>query len=762
MFCQTDYSNQWEDLYAYTNVKDVIKSGNTLYALTDNAVFLYDIIQKTSRKISSIHGLSGEITSAIHYSENFQKLIIGYKNGLIEVIDEDGKITSSPEIINFNQTGEKQINDIYEYNNKLYLATPFAMVVYDINRLEFGDTYFIGIQSSDEYINQITVLEDTIYAATKNGVYIADINNPNLIDFNQWTRLFEGDFSTITMFNNKLFTSKNNQLFRIDNTSLTLIRSFNEEIQGIKSSSNSMSIALDTFAVFLNENLIQIAIVQQNNSFPFALTEALEDTGDIYLATSTFGILKTNVNTINTLEEIHPKGPLSNAVFSIKAHNNSLWVVYGGYDDSYTPLLKRDGFSHFNSIDWINRPFDNTYLLGDLTSITIDENKENSVYISSYGDITGTLTNSSLTGGIFHVEENEITTFYNHQNSPLEDIVANIPNRVTIRIGGTTLDREGNLWVTNIGASKRLKKLSPNGQWTSFDIQSIVTSNDKLGMNEIEIDQANTIWIGTRRNGVYAFNENGNRKKALTTEVTKGSLPNLNVRTVAIDKENRIWLGTLTGLVVFTDAFRVFENDINDASPIIITENGIPRRLLGDQTVNSIVVDGANNKWFGTETGGVLYTNSNGEETLAKFDKNNSPLPSNKIIKISVDKTTGKVYFATNRGIVAYNSNVASFGEKLGEVYSYPNPALKNHPTITIDGRNGTHLPKGTNVKILDVSGNLVYETNVVEEQELNGGKVIWNKHNLAGNKVASGIYIVLLSNKNNTQTSTTKIAIVN
>ncbi len=157
-----------------------------------------------------------------------------------------------------------------------------------------------------------------------------------------------------------------------------------------------------------------------------------------------------------------------------------------------------------------------------------------------------------------------------------------------------------------------------------------------------------------------------------------------------------------------------------------------------------------------------MYTNPNGQNTLASFNKDNSPLPSNKILKISVDKSTGKVFFATDKGVVAYNSNVASFGEELDEVYAYPNPALKNHQTITIDGKNGKHLPKGTNVKILDVAGNLVYETNVVEGQQLQGGKVVWNKTNLAGKKVASGVYIVLLTNDDASETSSTKIAIIN
>ena len=56
----------------------------------------------------------------------------------------------------------------------------------------------------------------------------------------------------------------------------------------------------------------------------------------------------------------------------------------------------------------------------------------------------------------------------------------------------------------------------------------------------------------------------------------------------------------------------------------------------------------------------------------------------------------------------------------------------------------------------------MVYETNVVEGQQLQGGKVVWNKRNLAGNKVASGIYVVLLTTEDGSESSSTKIAVVN
>jgi len=282
-----------------------------------------------------------------------------------------------------------------------------------------------------------------------------------------------------------------------------------------------------------------------------------------------------------------------------------------------------------------------------------------------------------------------------------------------------------------------------------------------LGLNDLVVDKSNSIWIGTRRNGALVFNENGNQKMALTTEVNSGLLPDPNVRTLAVDSNNRIWIGTLKGLVVFSNATGVF-NGVNNAEPIIILDQGIPKKLLGDQTVNTIAIDGADNKWFGTDTGGILGTNPSGSSTLYNFNKDNSPLPSNRILKIQVDNASGKVFIATDKGIVAFKSKVSPFGEVLKSAYAYPNPSTKLNDLITIDGRNGDHLPKGTNVKILDAAGYLVYETNVIEGQELRGGKVIWNKTNLAGKKVASGIYIVLLTTKDKAEVTTTKIAIIN
>ena len=760
---QTNFSSNWEDFYSYNNVKDFTKVDSKIYAVTDNAVFIYDITTQKIKKLSSVHGLSGKTTTSIYYSQTFKRLVIGYQTGLIEIVDEDGSITIANDIERLTITGEKDIKNITEYNNKLYLSTPFAVVVYDIENLQFGDTYFIGSNSTPVVINQITVFNNRIYAATQTGIFTADVTDRNLIDFNNWQQPqgdFLGNFTSIEIFNNQLFTSKNNGFYKvITPTTLQTIGLFTNEVLSLKASNQYITITTRSIAYVYNTSINQEVIANTTTEFNYLLHTAYAENNTIYLGTQQFGILKRSFT--NSIEhiEIHPQGPTSNDIFSITAKNNNLWVVYGGYDGAFTPLQRSLGFSHYNGENWINTPFNSAFPARDLVHVTIDPNKENKVYISSWGQTDSQNLNS--TGGILVVENDEITTFLNHTNSGLEDLAPNNPNYHSVRINGTAFDNRGNLWVANAWINKKLKKLSTNGTWSEFDL-STITTDEAFGLTELVIDRTGSIWIGTRRNGVYVYNETGDRKRALITEATKGSLPDPNTRSIVVDRNNRIWIGTKKGLVIFLNTGGIFDADIYDAAPIIIDDDGIPKKLLGDQPVNTIAIDGADNKWFGTDTGGVLATNPSGRETLFNFNKDNSPLPSNRIVKIKVDNSNGKVFFATDKGIVAFNNNVAPFGDALGEVYAYPNPVRKEHSFVTIDGRNGTHLPRGTNVKILDASGRLVHETNVIEGQELKGGKVIWNKTNLAGSKVASGIYIVLLTLPDKSETSMTKIAIIN
>ena len=177
---------------------------------------------------------------------------------------------------------------------------------------------------------------------------------------------------------------------------------------------------------------------------------------------------------------------------------------------------------------------------------------------------------------------------------------------------------------------------------------------------------------------------------------------------MAFDNQNRLWIGTRKGLRVLYSARNFFESGADiDSQPIIILDDGVPQELLFLQSITDIEVDGSNNKWVSTATSGVFYLSSNGQETLLRFTSANSPLPSDTVLDISIDDADGTVYFATKDGLVAYDGTSTAPGEDLESVYAYPNPVRPNYfGNVTIDG-----LTAKANVKITDITGNLVFET---------------------------------------------------
>ena len=240
---QSDFSQKWEDMYSYNNVVDFTHTDTHIYALTDNALFIYDKSTEESEKISSVNGLSGETTSAFYYDKSLNRVVIGYENGLVEVIDENRAITIKPDILNFDITGSKRINDICANGSLLFLSVPFGIVTFHLETINFVDTFFIGDASSEVYVTEVEIANNIIYAATENGIYTAAVNDPFLLDSNNWTHYFLNSFSNIAAFNNQIFASDNQSLYQFENNgNLTFVNSQNQVITDLSSTLNYLTI----------------------------------------------------------------------------------------------------------------------------------------------------------------------------------------------------------------------------------------------------------------------------------------------------------------------------------------------------------------------------------------------------------------------------------------------------------------------------------------------------------------------------------------
>ena len=158
-------NNSWLGHYSYNNVVDISRSADKIYAACDNSFFTYDLQTNELAKYSTINGLSGEEISTAYYSQSGDKYVLGYGNGLLEVFDpSSGEINKVVDIVDKPTIppNQKNINHILEYNNILYIATDFGISLYDINALEFGDTYFIGPNGSQIEVRQTTIFGEYI------------------------------------------------------------------------------------------------------------------------------------------------------------------------------------------------------------------------------------------------------------------------------------------------------------------------------------------------------------------------------------------------------------------------------------------------------------------------------------------------------------------------------------------------------------------------------------------------------------------------
>src|SRR5690606_20325279 len=142
--------------------------------------------------------------------------IIGFVNGLVELYSEsDHTILSVVDIIEKETIppNKKRINHFNEHNGLVYIATDYGISVYDLQGLEFGDTYFLGNGGSQIVVRQTTIFQDAIYAACLdlNAVKKAALSNPNLIDYQQWQTLHNGNFLAIEAVADRLYAIQSNR-----------------------------------------------------------------------------------------------------------------------------------------------------------------------------------------------------------------------------------------------------------------------------------------------------------------------------------------------------------------------------------------------------------------------------------------------------------------------------------------------------------------------------------------------------------------------
>ena len=745
-----NFENRWTGYFSYISVKSISQGNDKIYAAAENAIFTYDLSNQEIATITTINGLSGKTITTAHYSDAYGLYIIGYENGLIEIaIDGEDNILKVVDILDKPTIppNNKKINHFNEYNGRLYISTGYGISVYNLDTLEFGDTYFIGDLGSQINITQTTVLGDLIYASSsENGIKSALVADESIIDFEEWTTVIEGGYKGIQSLGSELYTvNNNNTILKFDlDVGFLQIDFFISPVLDFGVASEVLTITTENSIKAYTEGYSLLEEVNNLIDFDYKLQSGYTFNNTFYLGTKELGMLVVPFAS-SQAEQILPDGPLFNQPFAIDASPDQLWVAFGKIDLFFNPYpLTKRGISNFRNKEWLNINYNdlkdevNVNDINDLSYVKINPNNTSEVYMSSYQK------------GMLKINNQTPSILYNETNSPMD--IPGGDNALGIRLYGSDFDREENLWFVQSRANNGLVKLTPEGQFQLIDLSNIIDAENEQALSDVKVSREGHVFFGAVESGLIGYNPTNNEFNKISEGIGNGNLPTNNIRTLAFDNQNKLWIGTLKGLRVLYSVGSFFENGSNiDAQPIIILEDGVAQELLFEQSITDIEVDGANNKWVSTATSGVFYLSSNGQETLLRFTSDNSPLPSDNVLDIAIDDKNGTVYFATKDGLVAYNGTSTAPGEDLESVYAYPNPVRPTYlGNVTIDG-----LTAKANVKITDITGNLVFETTS------EGGSVAWDTTAFGSYKVASGVYLVLITSDDNLLTKVTKIMII-
>ena len=722
----------WKGYFSYNEIIDLEGTTGKIFAATQNTIFSKTITSSELSIHNSVTGFKPEFITAIHHSETTNKIFAGNTNGLLVIINSDGSVINKVDIINEVPVApnKKKINDLFEHNGRLYIATDYGISVLDITTLEFISTYFIGTSGEETQVLQTTVLGTELYAVTRDfGIRIGTLTNPNLFDFNQWQTFDAGFWSGIVTFNNQLVAMNSNaKTYKfIGNNPQEVL---NQTQPGLKLKTNGTELIVTTanHVFVLNQAFSQVANITSITSFSAIFTTATVVGTKLYIGTEKNGLFSTDLANPTTFESMSPNGPLQNYIFRVKKAPNKLWCVHGNYTQQFNPYpLDYLGISTFTTdMGWKTIPFDDLLGAKSLCDIAVNPSRQNEVFVTSYFS------------GMLKFQNNTIELLNNTNTGPngLESlVVTGNPSYIDVRINSPVFDKDGNLWVTNALVNNALKVLTPNNQWRSYDFTGITANLATGRYNAMAIDKNNTKWIPAYNDGVVAFNENYNNKFIVINQ-ENADLPSNVVNCLALDTRNQLWIGTPSGLRVLS---------------IIIQEGDLAQELFYQQPILDIAVDGANKKWVSIADGGVFLVSSNGQQTIYRFDKSNSPLPSNTILDIEIDSVSGEVFFATDKGMVSFLGTSTKPSDSLADVYVYPNPVRPGFSgTVKISG-----LTDKANVKITDIEGNLVHETTTA------GGTIEWDTTAFGKYKVASGVYMIFVASQDGLDTTVKKVMII-
>lgn len=720
-------TSKWSDLFSYNNVLKIREDGDRLVAATENGIFYYYPGTGEIKKLSKANGLHEVKISAFDYNATTQTGIVGYQNGSMDVITPNGifLIIDIPLANGYN--GSKRINDISINGDKAIISAGYGVSIFNVTKREFGDTAFFTTGGAYDAVNSAVLKDNIVYAATSKGLKYHELNATFPV-YNSWVSPtnFQGDYKKIDASGIIAFASNNDLKF--GNFPNLSTKSGFSNIQDVKVTENQIVVTDRTQVFVYGLNGTQ----QKNFNAEESINTAIVYNSQVFTGTRFSGMYNEQKSSFR------PDGPYNNKSYKISLLNDQIWVSTGGRSSYNEALPSYIGYYHYNGTNWIYPEYFKTNNQFNILDVVPNPSKPSEIFFTNYF--------FSGNKGIYKMDNNEFVKSYS----------LNPGNVYVDQPVGCVFDSNNELFCSASGIDGTL---GAGFHYYDKSNDKFISKNLNVSNNaQKPIIKDKILYIPVPRVGGLIMYDYNNTPSSFSDDkfklITKdNNLPVSQVYSVNVDNNDDVWIGTKEGLRILSNPNAAILESNPQTDPIIIEQNGIGEELFKDAEILQIAVDSGNQKWISIGGGGVFYISSSGDKTIYHFTQSNSPLPNDIVTDVKIDEKTGKVYFVTTDGIVVYQGDVTEITSNFGNVLVYPNPVVYAQYKGNVRMRG---LAQKTNIRITDAAGNLVHSA------VANGGYFEWNLNNQRGVRVASGIYYVLMTNEDGTDTATAKIAVVN
>lgn len=551
--------DSWRAHMAYYEPQQIIKAGSSdLFVRASNSLYRYNLNDHSITTYDKVRQLNDSYITLISWNSATKRLVIVYDNSNIDLLDLNDNVVNMSALYSKSTTLDKTINNIYNHQKYIYLATGFGVVKINVEKVEVNESYILN-----QNITNVAVQDNTIYARNSNGtVYIGTADN-NLIDYHNWTigtapdGIFTEDNSAWNEYIATINTLqldcpkhnyfgflkyKNNMLFCSSGYSGTI------EMPG------TVQIYNNNKWTFLQDDMTGVSGTEKPD-WRFLNTYAVDidplDNKHIFAASRTGlfeyydGVLKNYFNKDNSMLKSATSSNKYVIVSSLAYDKEgNLWFTQSSVTDNSIIEITKDG-------EWISHP----------QELLMDDGKSLSNMMRLYQDSEGYLwfVNNHWKKSSFYC--------YDPKTDQIISYMVRLVNQDNAAINEMYCpkciieDLEGNIWIGTdnglfmIEKSRKYNQLEyvtqvkvPRNDGTDFADYLL----DNVKITDIVVDGGNRKWIGTTGNGIFLISADNMQQLENFTSENSPLLSN-NILSLAMNNDTgELFIGTDIGLCSYT------------------------------------------------------------------------------------------------------------------------------------------------------------------------------------------------------------------